>query len=110
MEANNFLGIRISNIFTGGYHHGVICLSAHGNQVYDIEISNVKETDEGGREATVKVYTGYGDGYVKGDIHDIKISNVISQKAKYALMSACESENLTFENIVQNNPDGKICY
>ena len=102
--------IRINNVLTGGYHHGVICLSAHGNQVYDIEISNVNETKEGEREATVKVYTGYGDGYVKGDIHDIKISNVSSEKARYALMVACEPENLISENIVQNNPDGKICY
>lgn len=100
--------IRINNILTGGYHHGVICLSAYGNQVHDIEISNVKETNEGGREATVKVYTGYGDGYNKGDIHDIKISNVTSEKARYALMVDCETENLVYENIVQNCPDGKV--
>ena len=102
--------IKIRNILTGGYHHGVICLSAYGNQLYDIDISNVKETNEGGREATVKVYTGYGDGYVKGDIHDIKISNVTSEKAKYALMVDCEAENLTAENIVQNHPDHKVFY
>ena len=102
--------IRINHILTGGHHHGVICLSAFGNPVYDIDISNVKETDEGRREATVKVYTGYGDGYVKGDIHDIRISNVTSKKAKYAVMVACEAENLTTENIVQNNPDGKTFY
>ena len=102
--------IKIRNILTGGYHHGVIGLSAHGNQLYDIDISNVKETNEGGREATVKVYTGYGDGYVKGDIHDIKISNVTSEKAKYALMVACEAENLTTENIVQNHPGNKVFY
>lgn len=100
--------IKINNILTGGYHHGVICLSAHGNQLYEVEISNVKETSEGGREATVKVYTGYGDGYVKGDIHDIKISNVISEKAKYSLMVSCDPENLISENIVQNNADGKL--
>ena len=102
--------IKIRNIFTGGYHHGVICLSAHGNQVHDIEISNVKETGEGEREATIKVYTGYGDGYNSGDIHDIKISDVTSEKAKYALMVNCGTENLTAENIVQNNPDGEIYY
>lgn len=102
--------IKINNIFTGGYHHGVICLSARGNKVHDIEISNVKETNEGGREATVKVYTSYGDGYNKGDINNIKISNVISEKSKYALMVACETENLTAENIVQNNSDGEIYY
>lgn len=102
--------IKIRNIFTGGFHHGVICLSAHGNQVHDIEISNVKETTEGGREATVKIYTGYGDGYNSGDIHDIKISDVTSEKAKYALMVACEAENLTNVNIVQNNSDGETYY
>lgn len=102
--------IKINNILTGGFHHGVICLSAHGNQVYDIEISNIKETDEGGREATVKIYTGYGDGYNAGDIHDIKINNVISEKARYALMTKCEAENVTFENIVQNNPEGEAFF
>lgn len=102
--------IKINNILTGGYHHGVICLSAHGNQVHNIEISNVKETGEGEREATVKVYTGYGDGYNEGDIHDIKISDVISEKAKYALMIDCKTRNLTAENISQNNPDGEMYY
>lgn len=101
--------IRINNILTGGYHHGVICLSAYGNRVHDIEISNIKETCEGEREATVKIYTGYGDGYVRGDIHDIKISNVVSEKAKYALMVACEPQDLTSENIVQKNPNGMLC-
>lgn len=98
--------IKIKNIFTGGYHHGVICLSARGNQVHDIEISNIKETGEGNREATVKIYTGYGDGYNKGDIHDITVSDVVSAKAKYALMVACEAENITDRNIIQNNPEG----
>ncbi len=102
--------IKIKNILTGGYHHGVICLSAHGNQVHDIEISNIKETGEGEREATVKVYTGYGDGYNAGDIHDIKICDVTSEKAKYALMVNCETENLTAENIMQNNSGGEVYY
>ena len=102
--------IKINNIFTGGYHHGVICLSAFGNKVHDIEISNIKETSEGGREATVKIYTGYGYGYNKGDIHDIKISNITSEKAQYAVMVDCESENLTIENIKQNNPCGEVYY
>jgi hypothetical protein len=102
--------IRINNILTGGFHHGVICLSAHGNQVHDIEISNVEETGEGGREATVKIYTGYGDGYNTGDIHNVRISNVISEKAKYALMVQCEAENIATQNIVQKNPEGEIYF
>lgn len=106
----NIHHITIKNVHTGGYHHGIICLAARGNQVHDIEISNIKETGEGTREATVKVYTGYGDGYNKGDIHDIKIGDVTSEKAKYALMVACEADNLTAENIVQNNPEGELEY
>ena len=102
--------IRINNILTGGFHHGVICLSAHGNQVHDIEISNVEETGEGGREATVKIYTGYGDGYNTGDIHNVRISNIISEKAKYALMVKCEAENIATQNIVQKNPEGEIYF
>ncbi len=104
--------ITIRNILTGGYHHGVICLCAHGNQVYDIEISNVKESDEGERSATVMVYTGlgYGDGYNAGDMHNINIKDVTAQTAKYALWIQCEAENLTTENILQNNPEGKIFY
>lgn len=100
--------IKINNISTGGYHHGVICLSAYGNQVHDIEISNITETCDGGRQATVKIYTGYGDGYNGGDIHDIKIENVVSEKARYALLVNCEAENLSVKNLVQNNHDGEV--
>ena len=106
----NIHHITIRNIHTGGHHHGVICLSARGNQVYDIDIENVVETGEGDREATVKIYTGYGDGYNKGDIHDIRVNNVVSEKAKYAVMVACDAENLTLENIAQNNPDCKLIF
>ena len=98
--------IKIRSIHTGGYHHGVICLAARGNQVHDIEISDVSETDEGKRSATVMVYTGYGDGYNAGDIHDIKISDVTAKTAEYALLVKCEAENLTYQNIQQSNPGG----
>ncbi len=106
----NIHHIKIKNIRTGGLHHGVICLAAYGNQVHDIEISDVIETGEGDREATVKIYTGYGDGYNKGDIYNIKIDNVVSEKAKYALMLACEAENIEYSNIKQNNTQGKLLF
>jgi len=102
--------ITIRNIRTGGHHHGVICLSAFGNQVHDIEISDVVETDEGSRDATVMIYTGYGDGYNKGDIHDIKVSGVTSKMANFAVKVRCLAENLSFERIEQNNPNGKLFY
>lgn len=100
--------ITIKNISTGGQCHGVICLSAWGNKIYNVEISNLNETNEGAREATVKVYTGYGDGYNYGDIHDITIKNITATTSKYAYMTNCDTANLTLENIVQNNPKGQL--
>lgn len=98
--------ITVRNIFTGGHHHGVICLAAFGNQVRDINISDIRESGEGDREAAVKIYTGYGNGYKSGDIRDIRIDNVVSNIAKYAVLIQCDAANVTTENIVQNKPDG----
>ena len=102
--------IKIDRITTGGRCHGVICLSAYGNQVYDIEISDIIEAAEGSREAAVKIYTGYGDGYVKGDIHDIRVRNVVSHISKYAVMVKCDAEKILTEGIEQNNPDGLLFF
>ena len=73
-----------------------------------LDIDNVIETDDGDREATVKIYTGYGSGYQKGDIHDIRVNNVVSKKSKHSVMVACEAENLSFENIIQKNSNGTL--
>ena len=100
--------IRILNIKTGGYHHGVICLAARGNQVHHIHIENIHETDQGHRKSTVKIYTGYGSGYTAGDIHDITIKNVIGQTSQYAFELGAEVSDVVTENIVQNNPSGMV--
>lgn len=102
--------ITIKNISTGGLHHGVICLAARGNKVYDIKIENVHETNAGQRESVVKIYTGYGDGYNAGDIHDISVTNITSESAKYAVQIAAEVQNVCLENIVQNNPEGESVF
>lgn len=100
--------IKIKNILTGGLHHGVICLAAKGNKVYDVSIEDVHEDKEGGRESTVKIYTGYGDGYNAGDIHDISVKNITSERAKYAVQIVADVSNVLLENVVQNNPDGEL--
>ena len=102
--------IKINNVRTGGRQHGIICLSAWGNKIHNVEITNVEEVGEGDREATVKIYTGYGDGYNKGDIYDISVKNVVSNFSKYAVMVDCEPENLTLESITQNNPEGELYF
>lgn len=99
--------ITIKNIYTGGMMHGIICLAACGNQVYDIRIDNVPEEAEGGRVSTVKIYTGYGDGYRKGDLHDITVSNVKSSMARYSVEIDAETENVSLYHIEQNNENGE---
>ena len=102
--------IIIKNISTGGLHHGVICLAARGNKVYDVTIENVHEKNDGQRESVVKIYTGYGDGYNAGDIHDISVKNITSESAEYTVQIVAEVQNNLLENIVQNNPCGELIF
>ncbi|MBE5867072.1 MAG: hypothetical protein E7292_12930 [Lachnospiraceae bacterium] len=100
--------ITIRNIATGGKMHGVICLAARGNQVYNVTIENIEEQHEGYRESTVKIYTGYGDGYSAGDLHDITVRNVTGRMSKYAVQTNAEIANVNLENITQLNPEGEL--
>ncbi len=65
-------------------------MSAWGNKVYNISIDNVNEADNGSRESTVKVYTGYGDEYNVGDIHNISISNIASRIAMEVIIECAK--------------------
>lgn len=102
--------IEIKNIRTGGLHHGVICLAARGNQVYNVTISDFEETAIGSRASTVKIYTGYGDGYTAGDIHDIKVNNIHSKQARYAVELGADVRNVELNGIVQDNAKGSQIY
>ncbi len=92
--------IMVKNIKTGGMHHAVICLAANGNRVYNIHIENIEEPNADlYREATVKLYTGYGSGYSKGDIHSINVKNIFGRYAKNTVYCNAEVENVRLENI-----------
>ncbi len=97
----NISNISITDVKTNGMHHGVICLAANGNQIHDISIENIEDGDEDHRyrEATVKIYTGYGANYSKGDIHDITVKNVLGKYANNAFYCNADVENITLENI-----------
>lgn len=99
--------ITIRNVEVGGMHHGIICLAANGCRVYDINIENVRELSSGipdaYNQAVVKLYTGYGSGYVKGDLHDISIKNVTGCEAEYTVYCNAEAENVYLENISSKN-------
>ncbi|MFA7673563.1 MAG: hypothetical protein WCY62_06890 [Clostridia bacterium] len=98
--------ISINNVHTGGLCHGVICCAADGLKIYNIDIKNISETSAGKREATVRIYTGYGENYKDNDIHDISIENVTSEFSKYAFMCTAKVSGVTVRNIKQNNSEG----
>lgn len=100
--------ISINNVHTGGLCHGIICCAADGLKIYNIDIRNITETKDGKREATVRIYTGYGDNYTNDDIHDIFVENVTAEFSKFAFMCTAKVSGVTVKNIRSNNSMGGI--
>lgn len=98
--------VTVRGVNTGGLCHGMICLAANGNHVYNINISDFNEAPEGGRAATVSIYTGYGDGYTAGDIHHINIDGIHATQADYALEMRADIRDIFVNNISQENKHG----
>ena len=98
--------ITIRNVRTGGRHHGIICLAANGCQVHHIHIENISEDPMGAaepwREATVKIYTGYGRDYTPGDLHHITVENVHGVYANNSLYCNAQVENVVLKNITHD--------
>ncbi|MDD4869814.1 MAG: hypothetical protein PHR77_04580 [Kiritimatiellae bacterium] len=99
--------IVIRNIRTSGKCHGVICL-ATSPTVYNIAIEDVCEETTSAREACVKIYTGYGTGYKKGNLRNIVVNNVVSRGAKYAVMVKAGVKDVWFNNIRQLKNDAPV--
>ena len=112
--------ITIENLHVSGYVHAVICLAAAGLQVYDVVIRNVSEADTTPRKChLVDIYTGYGDGYNPGDLHDITLENITAncgisapdaegKVTRYAAASCrADARDIVFRNVVQNGPGEK---
>jgi hypothetical protein len=92
--------IVIKNVSTTGKAHGVICL-ATSPSVYNISIEGVVEPSPSMREACVKLYTGYGSGYTRGNLRNITVRNVTSRGAKYAVMVKADVVDVSFAEIRQ---------
>lgn len=103
MDVSN---ITIRNVKTDGPHHGIICLAANGCQVHHIQIENVTEDPMGAsepwREATVKVYTGYGRDYNPGDLHHITAENIHGVYAENAFYCNTRVENVVLRHITHS--------
>jgi len=99
--------IAIRNITTTGQHHGVICLST-SPRVYNLTIEHVIEATPSTREACVKIYTGYGNGYQKGNLRNINVRHVVSRGAKYAVMVKADVRDVSFNDIKQLKKEGAV--
>ena len=54
----------------------------------------------------MSIYTGYGDGYTAGDIHNINIDGIHATQADYALEMRADIRDIFVNNISQENKNG----
>lgn len=112
--------IVIRNVKTGGLQHGIICLAANGCKIRDVVIEDIEEVptsfENPAREATVKIYTGYGTSANCGDISNITVKNVKGLYAVNTVYSNAQVKNVVLENIshpldkrvLLDHPDGFV--
>ena len=98
--------IEVKGIKTGGLCHGMICLAAKGNQVYNIDISDFDEAPEGARTAAVSIYTGYAPGYTAGDMHHIRVNNIHARQSRMAVELRADVRDIHISNIKNDAPYG----
>ena len=115
--------IDIENLHVSGKYHAVICLAAAGLRVYDISIKNIRELSEKSRLWNfVEIYTGYGDGYNSGDLHNITVEDVYAncgisepdaedkEKAYAAVACRADVKNVSLKNINQKGAGAKFLF
>ena len=89
---------------TGG--HGMICLAAstpNGGKVQNVSITNFKEVSGGGvKEAVIKVYTGYGEGYVAGALNSIRVNGAKAVTSTNVYMCNCTCANMWLNKLSGN--------
>ncbi len=97
--------ITIRDVETNGKHHAVICLAANGCRVHHIQIEHIREPFlHDRRECVVKIYTGYGSGYTKGDLHHISVRDVHASYANHTVYCNAEVMDVALERITHPNP------
>ncbi len=102
--------VRIKNVKTSGLHHSIILLTAHNNEVYNVEINDVTDlkSNSDKRFSCIYLYTGYGEASADNRIHDVKITNVESYSAAFLLQSNTKCDKIEVIDIIQKNKEGKL--
>ena len=88
--------------------HGVICL-AKSPKVYNITIENIVEEKCSGEnvdDGCVKIYTGYGSGYRKGNLRNISVRNVVTRGSSCAIKVKADVMNVMIDGVKQLMPGG----
>ena len=98
--------IEFENINVSGSYHTIICLST-SNQVYNISMNKISDGHSGSQKLeVVKLYTGYGSGYVDGNIHNISINDIKSYNANIALDIDARVSNVKANFLRQHKATG----
>ena len=103
--------ITVANIETATslYSSGVALLSRHGHKIYNVLISDIIDANpisKSTRLSIVYTYRGYGGGYVSGDLHSIRINNIVSNSAKAAIVINDVVNDVWINKVTQNRADG----
>jgi len=87
------------------YSHAVALLSRHGHKIYNVYLNNIVDGNPpflSERLAIVGTYKGYGSGYRAGDMHTIRINNVVSNSAEKAIVFNDVVADVWINKVVQN--------
>ncbi len=106
--------ITVSNILSYSHlqHRVVALLARAGHRIYNIYINNIIDgnpvSDKLDRIALIGSHTGYGGGYIPGDIHHMRINHVICNSARKAIDFNDPVEDIWINDVVQNRIDGVL--
>ncbi len=103
--------IKIHDITATGRYHQIICCSAGGIKIHDIEIRDCRcfNTMPVRLDALIEMYSGrylfFGD-YTDDDISDVHIHNIDNSVYPYVLRVDDKVKNVTADGLIQRRSDG----
>lgn len=115
IRKRDIFNIYVSKVYskTVLYSHGVALLSRGGHRIYNVYISDIYDANpvsKSDRLAIVGSYKGYSSGYMPGDIHSIRLNNIVSNSAKWAIVLNDIVRDFRINKVIQNREDGEILY
>ncbi len=91
------------------FSQGVALLSRQGHKIYNVYLNNVADGNPPSlskRLAIVGSYQGYASGYRAGDLHTIRINNIVSTSAEKAIVFNDVVADVWINDVVQKRENG----